>query len=421
MFASHVRRWLIIAALLVLAPAAALGGAPLGEPDPPDEFGLYPVGTTVFQLTDGARDDRTLDVRAWYPAKAGSGVGEHSFYLAMDIGVAVVGTTSTIAYDDVPVSEAGPFPLIVFSHGATSLNVQSTLLLETLASHGFVVVAPNHTGDTTIDMMKGTALPPEVIAPARPADVSFVIDEMLARNGTAGDLFQGLIIADRIGLTGHSFGGFTTLVSASGIERDGMVAEPDPRPQAFMPISVAGSAEISDERLAAVSKPFLFLCGTEDQMTPIDPETTRPWGLLGSPERYRVDVTGATHVHFANVCEMGDALIAAGLPQSSWDAIGAGQLIDLYDRTCTADSLPLAAAQRIQNLYAVSFFSLHLAGDQRYAKFLTERYAAENLAEVTFYTTVPAPDDDGGSRCGIGAELLALAPLLAARRRRRDA
>jgi len=398
-------------AALLAVPALA------GSPPAPDRPGLFEVGHTVFSITDAARDDRTLEVQLFYPADPGSGGGEHSYYLTMDIGVAVVGATSEIAYDDIPASGQGPFPLIVFSHGATSLNIQSVRLLEMLASHGFVVAAPNHTGDTTLDMMQGTQLAQEEIARHRPADVGFMIDEMIERGRTADDALEGRVDAERIGVTGHSFGGFTTLVSASGIARDEMVVEPDPRPGAFMPISVAGSEEIDDERLAAVTRPFLFLGGTADQMTPIDPETTRPWELLGSPERYRVDVTGATHTHFANVCEVGDALIEAGLEQETWPSIGAEQLVDLYDRTCTGDALPLATAQRIQNLYAVSFFRRHLAGDMRYATFLTEAYAAASEPEVAFFTTVPAPGGGDGKGCGIGFELLALLPLLAARRR----
>ena len=50
----------------------------------------------------------------------------------------------TDAYRGVPVSTDGPFPVVLFSHGASSFRLQSTALTTHLASWGFVVVSPDY-------------------------------------------------------------------------------------------------------------------------------------------------------------------------------------------------------------------------------------------------------------------------------------
>ncbi len=366
------------------------------DPPAPDSYGPWILGHSIHTITDASRDDRSLEVRVWYPADRESISGGSSYYLSMDIGIARIGRESRIAWDDLPLSADGPFPLVVFSHGATSLNLQSLDLVETLASHGFVVAAPNHTGDTTHDLMDGTLIPQEEMFILRPGDVSFVIDRLLS-----GDLLAGAVDPSRIGVCGHSFGAFTSLVMASGFPAPTQI-DPDPRVLAFMPVSVSGSDAIDDQRLSTITRPFLFLGGTADSMTPIDPYTTRPWELLSSAERYRVDIRGATHTHFANVCEVGDGLIAAGLDQSTWPAIGAEQLLDHYEKTCGPEAFPIEEAQRIQNKYAVSFFRRHLADDKNYASFLTARHAEKNEPDLIFFTTVEESGGDTG--CGMGIE-----------------
>ena len=49
----------------------------------------------------------------------------------------------------------GPYPLIVFSHGNGGLGVQSFFLTEYLASHGYVVVCPDHTGNSLLTELPG--------------------------------------------------------------------------------------------------------------------------------------------------------------------------------------------------------------------------------------------------------------------------
>jgi predicted dienelactone hydrolase len=115
-------------------------------------------------------------------------------------------------------AQDGCFPLIVFSHGYNAYLRQSTYLVTHLASHGYVVVAMDHVGNTLADEIAGTTPSLDDTAALkrftieRPTDCSFVIDQMLT-----GD--TGIAInSSRIGISGYSFGGWTSLMT-SGLDK----------------------------------------------------------------------------------------------------------------------------------------------------------------------------------------------------------
>jgi hypothetical protein len=93
-----------------------------------------------------------------------------------------------------------------------------------------------------------------------------------------------------------------------------------------------------------------------------------------------VDIIGATHTHFANICDIGNMLIDSGIKEDMWPAMGAGALVAPYNATCTEEAFPIEEATRLTNLYAVAFFRLHLRGDMAYANYLEETYAAKESA-----------------------------------------
>jgi dienelactone hydrolase len=101
----------------------------------------------------------------------------------------------------------GPFPLIVFSHGLGGHPTKFMKLLTAWATAGFVVAAPAFplTNNTTPGFAKNWTG-----VGSQPGDVSFVIDEMLARNGDEKDPLHHLLMPDRIGVGGLSLGGATT-------------------------------------------------------------------------------------------------------------------------------------------------------------------------------------------------------------------
>ena len=86
-------------------------------------------------------------------------------------------------------------PLVVFAHGSGGNPEFYRVLLEAWAASGYVVAAPR--------------LPPDRVD--QPADVSFVISELLRLTSATAGPYAGLIDAARIGVAGHSAGGVTVL------------------------------------------------------------------------------------------------------------------------------------------------------------------------------------------------------------------
>ncbi|MGI9286439.1 MAG: alpha/beta hydrolase family protein [Pseudomonadales bacterium] len=373
---SHLIK-LFISAALTLSPHVAAEPAPAD----PSKAGPWAVGHRSFTATDTQRADRSLRTDIWYPVDAADAGGNLSVYpLGSGIGI-----TADIAVDNLPPSDQNFRHLLVFSHGFGGTNTQSTPLMEVLASHGFIVVSPEHTGNTNDSdpIVSG-----EQAEMDRVPDVRFIIDIMLARARAEDDVFYQRIHPTRIGVLGHSFGGGTTM----GMELGFGGADPDPRVVAILPVSGSIGADFfTEEQLATVSIPTLLMGGTEDTSVPIE-DNARAFGAIsGSQPVYRVDLVGAGHTHFANVCALGNLLISLGFTIDQWPSIGAQGLIDPFNETCTGDAFPIDQAIRLQNLYSVAFFKTHLSGDLRFARFLTRAYSADNEPLIAFDKKVALP------------------------------
>ena len=398
--ARHARILMFLLGLGFAMPAVA------GPPDP-GTTGPWAVGHTTVVAVDGARGDRALPVDLWYPVDPENAAGDPTFYELIFV-LAPQGITSKVAIEDAPITVRPHLPLVLFSHGSGGINIQSIPLMETLASHGFFVAAPTHVGNSFRDVA-GVDLPYEDVLTDRPKDLSFLIDYLLARSDDPGDPFFESISPLSIGVTGHSLGGFTTLAMATGYGASAFgPVPPDPRVRAILPVSGVQSP-FSDAELASIQIPMLLLGGTLDTSVPVVPNSTRPFDLSDATFVYRADILGATHTHFANICDIGRVLLKLSIPISQWPRFGAGALVAPYNQTCVPPALPIAQAVRLQNLYTVSFFSRHLQGNKFYSPFLTEEYAVANEPGVTFFNGSD-PVRPGG--CGLGAELVLLLPLL---------
>ena len=182
--------------------------------------GPYGVGTQTITV---AADHRGFEliVDVWFPLAAGATADPARYaFVTGDY----FDSPQALAAGFDQASDAGPFPMVVYSHGSGGLRFIHSDYTETLASHGYVVVAPDHAGNTAVERVLGNADPSDVIAYNRPLDVTAVIDGALA------DRFVGpLVDAESIAVTGHSFGGFTTYAVAAGTDNPNGVTPVDPR------------------------------------------------------------------------------------------------------------------------------------------------------------------------------------------------
>jgi predicted dienelactone hydrolase len=288
--------------------------------------GAFPVGVRTFYWTDPARGNRPLTMEIWYPA-SDSYRGQDTDAATRDSYELIPGLPG--GWQDA-VRDAEPrqatCPLVVFSHGFGGHRRQSTFLCTHLASHGYVVAAMDHTGNTIFEMFQYIleaqmgAAPPDPatilgdIIPARPADASFVIDRMLAG-------VEGVPPADpqRIGMSGHSFGGWTTL----------MVAARDRRVRAALPLAPAGGWTVlpSEPLQAALDfawnrdVPTLFLVAESDTILPLK-------GMYELFERTQATkrmlvLTNADHMHFCDQIEVIHELFRM-MPPPIFDQVSGG-------------------------------------------------------------------------------------------------
>lgn len=363
------------------------GGGGQGNQEPlyaPDSVGPYAVGRTTFELVDPARENRQFLVDVWYPVDPEDAQGEFTLYEILFWGL-----PSELALDGAPVSRAGRFPLVVFSHGSGGIRFQSIFLTEVLASHGFVVAAPDHTGNTLLDDTGGELTAQKMID--RPLDVSWVITTMLAKSDDPGDPFYQTLDPGRIGVAGHSFGGFTSLAMAAGFGADppaeiaGELPEgfepipPDSRVKAIVPIAPVSSF-FGDAELSSIEVPTLIIGGTLDSITPVEPESRRAFELIAG-DVFRVDVVGAVHFSFTNSCDLIRIMKESGVPEGLIEFLLGPDFLE----PCGAGVIDIEEAQRLTNLYAVSLFRRYLTGDERCERFLSAAYAEHNEPGVLFF------------------------------------
>jgi dienelactone hydrolase len=270
--------------------------------------GPHPVGVRTTGLVDTERD-RPLPIEVWYPADAAH-AGDDLSNDTKDRYEMFPGLPESTqdAVRDAR-STQGRFPLVIFSHGFGGHRRQSTFLCTHLASHGYVVAAMDHTGNTVFDVLQmtltvrsGAEVPEplgilEAMIAARPRDVSFVIDRVL--DGSAGDV-AALVDAERIGMAGHSFGGWTTLQTTRA----------DRRIRAALPLAPAGGAtHIPAEPLREAldfawgrEVPTLFLVADKDSLLPL----AGMHELLGktpSSSKRMVVLGNSDHLHFCDNVE----------------------------------------------------------------------------------------------------------------------
>lgn len=252
----------------------------------PKPTGSYDVGIQHFHLIDEKRNDPFLDestkkrelmVKVYYPAKKDDSKPFlpyfHSpqllklfaaFYGMPDFTFDHLLLIKTNSKENLQLSDQqSSYPVILFSHGAgTSIEVQ-TSQSEDLASHGYIVVAIDHTyvsaGTVFPDRIVShkesstdfnTAEPAEIITQIMADDAKFVTEKLSEINeGKIGSIFAGRLNLDQIGAIGHSVGGavaYNLAINQSRVKAA---------------INLDGRVYITPEENSTQMAPFLMLAG----------------------------------------------------------------------------------------------------------------------------------------------------------------
>ena len=309
--------------------------------------GPYEVGVATIVLADG---ERPLTVDVWFPLADGtSGLPLQQYTLIP--GVYYESPNAFAATADLMAADEA-FPLIVYSHGSGGLRYIHSSYTEALASHGYLVAAPDHTGNTAVDRLAASELPGDQIAYLRPNDVRRVIDAFTDPSDPAAGPWAAAVDAERIAVTGHSFGGFTSIASVTGFSSENGSIDADPRVDAIIPIAPAtGPALLPDEILGLVDVPMLVLVGTDDATTPVDPNVTRLWDLNDNVPAYRVELVAGEHQTFTDLCAYTRTLpLLEGVPEIVVDTIES-----YAEEGCSEGDIDDQRAAELTNGYAIQF------------------------------------------------------------------
>lgn len=156
--------------------------------------GTYSVGVSRFSLHYAPTDSEINGV-VWYPTHAQAAEimwGPYPLFAVRDAEV-------------VP----GRHPLVIISHGSGGSHMGHRDTAQYLAGRGYVVVSLLHPRNNYADDADGRSSANWI---NRPQHVSTVLDWLLGQSP-----YAGFIDPERIGVAGHSAGGYTALALAGGV------------------------------------------------------------------------------------------------------------------------------------------------------------------------------------------------------------
>ncbi|MEU6414304.1 lipase [Microbispora sp. NPDC046933] len=219
----------------------------LVDPSRPDALAGSPARRELMiSLTYPARDVSRHPSAPWISPKAGA---EYLREQGLPPGAVLLPVTH--AHEGAPADRRhGRLPVVLYSPGNNAPRSTNTIVVEDLASRGYVVVTIGHTYDGVVEFPGGRVVPPAPDGPAtgpvifreRVADTRFVLDTLAVLdaggNPDAGHRplpsgLRGLLDLGRVGMFGHSAGG-ATVASAmfedrrikAGLSLDGPIAGP---------------------------------------------------------------------------------------------------------------------------------------------------------------------------------------------------
>ena len=297
------------------AVASACAGGGTRDPAAPGPYGVGETVKTFTRNSSTTGEPRVLDTVIWYPTDGSSQGGPER--------------------DAAPATSGGPFPVVMFSHGACGKPTQSTYFTEHLVSWGFVVVAPPHPGNLEDDCPCDTVC---LIASSRNRsdDITFALDSVLALADDPSEPIGAIIDPERTAATGFSFGGLTALGTV-----------PEGRFHAVVALA-PGAPSLLIDAASRTRVPAMLMAGGEDLAVDSDEVGQLYEALPHDIPRYLILLPEAGHHAFQDECTV---------------------LCDF----------PQERAHELVNRYATAFLETYLVGDEEYSRYLERAEAPDAL------------------------------------------
>ncbi len=257
------------------------------------------------------RYDRPLTLEIWYPA-AQPAKGSQELQAFLRDGKTEVNLQGRAHRDATPAAER--FPLVLISHGYPGNRFLLSHLAENIASKGYVVASIDHTDSTyRTKAAFGSTLV------NRSLDQKFVLEKLSDLSNDNSSFLGGLVDADNTALIGYSMGAYGSVITAGGGVTQSSVDLPWGAPHGTLAMHLSGSdshaaledARIktaiavapwgmnhnfwSNETLAGVRLPMLFVAGSEDDVSGYENGIRAIWSSAKNVERSLLTFDNANH------------------------------------------------------------------------------------------------------------------------------
>lgn len=319
--------------------------------------GPYKIGTTRYYFTDEKRpetftkeseDYREVAIKIWCPALESSCMEKAPYIekalerkkklpknspLPSSFFDKIAEVKSNSFYNATISNKQEKYPIILFSHAYNAGMSANTILMEELASYGYITISIGHAYETShfinrdgnvtifncdnnefkersLERLNTLTLQSKLndtnndeklcliirkIMDKRPKimrslniwveDTSFIIDKLEELNKT-DDLFKGKLDLDKIGVIGHSFGGAVA----------GQLCIIDSRCKAGVNLDGLQIGDMMDKPLA---KPFMFM--HHDKENVINNKPNKPFFNKSQSDTFMIVIKGTTHFNFCDL------------------------------------------------------------------------------------------------------------------------
>jgi predicted dienelactone hydrolase len=293
----------------------ALGCTSADEPVDPfqypvDQPGPFQAGFHSVEITytpGPGLEARQITVNVWYPTEVTSGIEARYMDAFPDAE----------AFVDAPLAPAmngATYPVHVYSHGHRGFGGTSAFLMRHFASHGWMVVAPDHLTNTLLDNVDPKL---SELYVWRGTDIRASLDTV--ENLEFVDAEYGVPDTTNVLMSGHSFGAYSTwLVGGASVDVAAVRAEceageldqgdcaeaefemyasglSDSRVKALMPMAgTINRTWFPGDAHTTVLSPVLFMSGTADQVGQAEQYET-----IDGVDFTWLDIDGGCHQMFA--------------------------------------------------------------------------------------------------------------------------